>query len=323
MSAVTYRPATLDDAALASDVMTAAYPPFPQDPVLTRYRWERVRTGYEFARYLAERDGQAIAFLGWIHGPWEKLPERHCEVEVWLDQAQHELGLVSEMWSWIAEQALDEHPGILLAYCGEDEPVMLDSLAALGYTRERAEKVWELDLNAHGSRLRAEAAQAGARLEPSGIQLTTVAAWDCQDKLQRLYEMDSITRQDIPSTMPILTESFDDFERRMNGPDRRLDRTWIAVDGDRPVAMSYLRFPPVRGRVWTGYTASHPDYRGRGLARAVKLQSLAQAVELGVPVVGTDNDAENVAMLHINETLGYVRRPGYVEHHKRVTNTRA
>ena len=83
--------------------------------------------------------------------------------------------------------------------------------------------------------------------------------------------------------------------------------------------MSYLKFPPVRGTVWTGYTCTHPDYRGRGIARAVKLQSLAQAAQLGVPVVCTDNDAENAPMLHINEMLGYVRRPGFVEHHKRVT----
>jgi len=62
VSAVTYRPATLDDAALASDVMTRAYPSLPQDPVLTRYRWERVRSGYESARFLADRGGEPIAF---------------------------------------------------------------------------------------------------------------------------------------------------------------------------------------------------------------------------------------------------------------------
>ena len=323
MSAVTYRPATLDDAALTSDVMTRAYPSLPQDPVLTRYRWERVRSGYESARFLAARGGEPIAFLGWIHGPWAKLPERHCEVEVWLDQSQHELELVTEMWSWIADRAMAEDPGLLLAYCGEDEPVMLDSLAALGYKREGAEKVWELDLKTHGARLRAEATGTRAQAEAAGIRLTTLADWDAEDKVKRLYELDSITRQDIPSTMPILTESLEDFERRMRGPDRRPDRTWIALDNDRAVAMSYLRFPPVRGLVWTGYTASHPEYRGRGFARTVKLQSLSQAVDLGVPIVGTDNDATNAAMLHINEKLGYLRRPGFVEHHKRVTSTGA
>src|SRR5437870_11581108 len=149
-----------------------------------------------------------------VHGPWAKLPERHCEVEVWLDQSQHELELVTEMWSWIADRAMAEDPGLLLAYCGEDEPVMLDSLAALGYKREGAEKVWELDLKTHGARLRAEATGTRAQAEAAGIRLTTLADWDAEDKVKRLYELDSITRQDIPSTMPILTESLEDCERR-------------------------------------------------------------------------------------------------------------
>ena len=84
--------------------------------------------------------------------------------------------------------------------------------------------------------------------------------------------------------------------------------------------MSFLRFPPVRGHVWTGFTCSHPDYRGRGIARAVKLQSLAQAIELGIPSVRTGNDSENAPMLHINEALGYHSRPGFASFVKRVSN---
>jgi RimJ/RimL family protein N-acetyltransferase len=122
----------------------------------------------------------------------------------------------------------------------------------------------------------------------------------------------------VPHTLPIVTEAFEDFERRVRAPDRRDDRWWIACDGDRVIAMSYLKYPPVRGTVWTGFTCADREYRGRGVARAVKLQSLAQAVVLGVPEVQTDNDSENAPMLHINETLGYERRPGWVEHHKRV-----
>jgi RimJ/RimL family protein N-acetyltransferase len=94
---------------------------------------------------------------------------------------------------------------------------------------------------------------------------------------------------------------------------------WIALLADQPVAMSFLKFPPVRGRVFTGFTCSDRDHRGRGIARAVKLQTLAQAFELGVTAVYTDNDSENAPMLHINETLGYQLRPGLVEHLKRVT----
>src|SRR5256885_16884406 len=88
------------------------------------------------------------------------------------------------------------------------------------------------------ARLRAEAADTRVNAEAAGIRLTTLAEWDAEDKVRRLYELDSITRQDIPSTVPILTESLEDFERRMRGPDRRPDRTGIALDAGRPVARS-------------------------------------------------------------------------------------
>ncbi|HEY8816762.1 MAG TPA: hypothetical protein VIP57_16895, partial [Candidatus Dormibacteraeota bacterium] len=65
-------------------------------------------------------------------------------------------------------------------------------------------------------------------------------------------------------------------------------------------------------------TCTHPAYRGRGLARGIKLQTLAQAAKLGIPAVLTDNDSENAPMLHINETLGYDERRGFISFVKRV-----
>lgn len=318
---VTYRPATLDDAALAADIMTAAYPPMPQDPVMLRERWGWTRDGYRVARLIAWRQGRAIAFLGWIHGPWEKLPERHCEVEVWLAREEMDSGLLREMWEWIGEQAIADGAHLLLAYAGEDEPEALEVLAALGYRRERFEKVWELDLRRHGQRLVEEAAAAREAMAGQGIRLVTLAAWDDPAKVEKLHTLNERAVQDVPHTVPIVPETVHEFEQRLRAPDRPHDRYWIALEGDRPVAMSYLKYPPVRGTVWTGFTAAAREFRGRGIARAVKLQTLAQAVTLGVPDVRTDNDSTNAPMLRINERLGYEPRPGFVEHHKRVTNT--
>jgi RimJ/RimL family protein N-acetyltransferase len=315
---LTYRPARPEDAEVASDVMSAASPFLPQDPVLTRFRWENPRLGYVYTRFLAYREDPAIAFLGSVHAPWEKLPDRHCEVEVWLDRSLHDRRLVDELYRWIETKAIEQGALLLLTYCGEDEPEVLAALEALGYSRERTEKLWELDLLTKGPALVEQAAAARSHMDGEGIHLLTVAQWTDPDPLRKLYELNERTVQDVPHTLPIVREQFEDFEKRVHAPDRRSDRWWIGVDGDRPVAMSFLKFPPVRGSVWTGYTCTDPAYRGRGIARAVKLQSLAQAVELGVPLVRTDNDAENAPMLHINERLGYVRRPGFVEHHKRV-----
>jgi mycothiol synthase len=319
MITVTYRPAELKDAELAADLMTASYPSMAQDPVITRMRWENPRRGFTYGRFIVERNGAPIAYLSWIHGPWQEVEDGHCEVEVYLDRAALDRDLLIELFTWIGDRAEAEGPRLLMAYCGEDEPEMLEAFAALGYRRERTERVWELDLKAHGSRLTGEAAEARDRMAATGLQSHTLAGWLDADRVRKLYELSERTAQDVPHTLTIVREALEDFEKRLGAPDRPHDRFWIAFDGDKPVAMSYLKFPPVRGDVWTGYTCTDPEYRGRGLARGIKLQTLAQAVELGVPLVYTGNDSENAPMLHINEKLGYRGRPGFVEHHKRVT----
>jgi hypothetical protein len=170
--AVTYRPASLDDAEFAADVM---HPVYPTDPLVTRFRWENPRKGYEAGRFIAEESGVPIAFLAWLHGPWAKLPERHCEIEVWLERSRLDAQLLVDLWSWIEAEAVAQGSLLLLAYAGEDEPETLAALASLGYTRERSEKVWILDLKRHGARLVDEAAAARKTTEGSGIRLLTVA----------------------------------------------------------------------------------------------------------------------------------------------------
>jgi RimJ/RimL family protein N-acetyltransferase len=61
----------------------------------------------------------------------------------------------------------------------------------------------------------------------------------------------------------------------------------------------------VRGVPWTAYTGTRRSVRGRGIARALKYQSMAQAIEVGYTRVRTSNDAENPAILRINAKMGY------------------
>jgi hypothetical protein len=132
MSDLIYRPAGIDDAELAADLMTASYPAMAQDPVITRMRWENPKRGFAYGRFIAERDGKPVAFLDWVHGPWEQVEDGHCEVSVYLDRAALDRELLIEMFTWIGGLAAAQQSRLLLAYCGEDEPEMLEALAALG-----------------------------------------------------------------------------------------------------------------------------------------------------------------------------------------------
>lgn len=53
--------------------------------------------------------------------------------------------------------------------------------------------------------------------------------------------------------------------------------------------------------------------RGKGVARALKCETVMQAIALGVTRVRTDNDGQNAPILHINETMGYRRRPDMIQ----------
>jgi len=318
VSSPVIRPLAMDEAALAADLMTAAYPSEGQDPVLTAYRWAHPRAGWVHGRFVAELDGTPAAYLEWQHGAWEQLPERHCWVEVWLDLAYMDEGVLDELWAWIEEAAAADGARTLNAACAENEPEVLRVLAARGYDRKRTERVWTLDLRKHGPRITEDARAARERMGAAGIELATLDRLKDPDRFHKLHDLNELMRQDVPHTGPLLPQTLDDFMHRVASPSTPSDRWWVALDSGQPVAVSYLSYPPVRGPVWTSFTGSHPGYRGRGIARAVKLQSLAQAVELGIEEVRTDNDSENKPMLHINETLGYELMPGYVSFEKRL-----
>ena len=319
MTSPTIRPLRPDEAQLAADLMTASFPREPQDPVLTAYRWEHPRSGWKHGRFVAELDGTPVGYLEWSHGSWKQLPERNGWVEVWLDLARMDERLLDELWGWIENAIAQEGARVLNAACGEDEPEMLKVLEARGYVRKSTERVWTLDLGKHGARLSADAAAARERMKAAGIELTTLDQWHHPERFQKLHVLNELMRQDTPHISPILPQTLDDFMTRVGSPSTPSDRWWIALDGDEPVAMSYLAYPPVRGIVWTSWTGAHPAYRGRGIATAVKLQTLAQAVELGIAEVRTDNDSSNKPMLHINETLGYELMPGYAGFEKRLS----
>jgi GNAT superfamily N-acetyltransferase len=318
MATLVCRPAKLEDAELASDMITASYPELPEDPVLKRYFWAHPRTEWRTERFIAELDGKPVALVGWTHGPWEQVPARNCYVEVYIDRARLGTDLAMSLIERMATGAQSDGAEVLETQVVEDEAEMIEALGRLGFERDRIEKVWELNLAKHGERLVAEGQAARAKAQGQGIEMLTLADWNEPDSLRKLHALAVLTRRDMPTSYPLPPQPYESFVERMNTPDRRTDRVWVASDAGNPVALSFLRFPPVRGHVWTGYTCTHPDYRGRGLARGVKLQTLAQAASLGIPLVLTDNDSENAPMLHINQTLGYDARPGFISFVKRV-----
>ena len=80
----------------------------------------------------------------------------------------------------------------------------------------------------------------------------------------------------------------------------RCNRIWVAVLDGEPIGYSYLAYRP--SLVETGFPGVVREHRSKSLARALKLETLFQALDLGVTVVETDNDSENAPILHITRS---------------------
>ena len=137
--------------------------------------------------------------------------------------------------------------------------------------------------------------------------------------MRKIHEMNWEAEQDVPTTVPHVPYPLDITEKWLDSPALRPDRIWLARVGDDIVGISMLAYPPTVGHVWTDWTGTARKIRGKGVARALKLETVAQAIAAGVKRVRTANDGENAPILHLNEEMGYVRIPGWIQYHRQAS----
>jgi RimJ/RimL family protein N-acetyltransferase len=311
------RPLRLDDAHRVAELLTRCRPADPEDPEVLRHRWASFQLAWFHDRSAVVVGGEAVGVAMAWHAPWEAEPER---VGRWsLGLVPEVTGLADDVISQVEARLRAEGALAFSSGAREDEDWLLGALSRRRYHRDHLERAWELDLVAHRDRLLKVTAECRARMAEQGVRMATLdRVADQPDFWARLTTFYAETMDDEPHSTPVHAMSEAEVTSELTGPDIRPDRVWLAF-GEREIAgLSHLTYPPVRGHSWTGFTATGRAFRGQGIARAVKMESLAQAIELGVRTVRTDNDERNAPMLHINDTLGYVAIPSWVAYLKDV-----
>ncbi|WP_030238480.1 GNAT family N-acetyltransferase [Streptomyces sp. NRRL S-350] len=198
-----------------------------------------------------------------------------------------------------AERHLAEHGVTELYTWLDDEPASLAFGAARGYEIGRAAQFGGLDLTR-------PLPPAPAR--PAGVELRPATDWAADPRPLFLVEADAI--RDEPGEVPMDALEYENWLRSdWAWPDLDLGLTVVAVVDGEPAAFTMAKTDGV-DRYWSAFTACRREFRGRGLSKLAKRESLRLAAAAGYRSAYTSNDETNAPMLAINEWLGYERCAG-------------
>ncbi|WP_433548363.1 N-acetyltransferase family protein [Streptomyces sp. CA-294286] len=126
------------------------------------------------------------------------------------------------------------------------------------------------------------------------------------DDPRPLYEADAEVARDEPGSVPVSLDDYDDW-RRTTWDAPLLDRapTTLVQADDGRVAAFTLAHVDGRTRYASGMTGVREEFRGLGLAKAAKADSLRRARAAGYLEAYTGNDDVNAPMLAVNRWCGY------------------
>ncbi len=278
-----------------------------------RYRDATLEPRVRMVRMVAETETNMVVGAGQLMHIWWAYHPRRYLMRLEVDPAwqHHGIGsalfdrLLAELTSWGADLVRTEAPSL--------RPAALAFLEHRGFREWR--RRWESSLDV-ATAIVDKLVEAHERVLSGGITITTYADEATRRGGQlahEVYTADTLFGSDEPA------QAIDDgsdamsFERfaatQLDSPDVLPSAHFLALDEERIVGVSRLRRDSRHADVlYQEFTGTHPEYRGRGIAQALKLRTVQYARENGYRQIRTSNDSTNAPMLHINDAIGFKRK---------------
>ncbi|MCX7860061.1 MAG: GNAT family N-acetyltransferase [Chloroflexus sp.] len=310
---ITIRPfqGTETDYQAMATVYSALVPDAPLNAVEWRVRDELHHPQLALYRVIGELNGTAAGYAEYYQPTW-CADSDHIEALVYVHPAYQGQGLGVALWQHTQQAWQALRPRYVLARVREDWHAGLAFVARRGFREDRRVWVSRLDLAGfdptpfHG---------AIERVTGQQIELHSFATLATADAnfWRKLYEFERQTTGDMPSAFPVAIPAYEQWIK-LYQPDHGAlwAGSFAAIADGQVVGISTLETLDNDTDLEVGFTAVHREYRGRGIALALKLCAIEYARSLGASGIRTDNDSTNLPMWHINQRLGFQRGPVWI-----------
>jgi len=305
------RPFTPDDYPALARIASAAFPDYPASAEEKEFGDSRRDPRCRLARWLVEREGRTVGYGEYIQRSSAYHPRRfHLNVVVEPDNQG--MGLGRALYEQVMSALAPFDPLSVRARTREDRVRSVRFLQDRGFIEDMRAFESRLDVAAFDP---APYAEAVSRARALGIEFKTLRELeDVPGHWQKHYEMGEELAADVPSAEPrTRVEKAVWMSARIQNPGLLRDAYLIAVKDKEYVGVTMLKASGGSGDLHTGLTGVKREYRRQGIALALKLRAITWAKQNGYPRIKTWNEANNRGMLGINERLGFVKQPAWLD----------
>ena len=305
------RPFTPEDYPAIARIASAAFPEYSSSAEEMEFGDSRRDPKCRHGRWLAERDGRAVGYGEYGQRSSSYHPRRFL-LEVTVEPDSQGLGLGKALYERVMSALEPFDPLSVRAQVRADRARTVRFLEERGFVEDMRSFESRLDLAAFNPALWADAA---GRVRALGIGFKTLGELEgVPGHWRKHHDMGEEIAADVPSAEARTPVEKDVWRSALlKNPGLVRDAYLFAVKDGEYVGVSMLRSSQSDNDLTTGLTGVRLPYRRQGVALALKIGTLAWAKRNGYSQVKTWNEANNRGMLGINERLGFVRQPAWLD----------
>jgi GNAT superfamily N-acetyltransferase len=283
--------------------------------------WENLMKDAALLRVTVEAPDGTVAAIGDIGQGFTPRPDGSQFIGMTVLADHRRKGIGGAMLSALEDEARRRKVPKLLAGANEGEKFALEWALGHGY-REIGRRIASFVELAKFEP--AQFAEAVGRTNAAGIVIKSftealegLGAAGQEKWWRALYAAESPMWEDIPFATPTPHWPWDRFYEASTSPRMMHDLSLVAYAGNEIAGFTTTGKSKERDG-WTWMTGTAREHRGRGVARALKVEMLTRAKKKGLRAIGTTNDEPNKSMRVINAKLGYQMLPAHVELEKQL-----
>jgi len=270
---------------------------------------------YFFKRFIIKSNSNYVA-TGFICEPWWSFKEGKLHFDIAVLKEYRRKGIGSNFFEFI-ETIFKDKGGYKLNITTKED-----------YTDGRVflkNRDFEIVLREPASKLKIDEfdyskfVDLEERVKSSGIEIHPLSTLENIDKdwQKNLFQLYNAVIVDVPSNDLLTERTFEQFKKiRFEAPGFNPDSFFVALDNKKYVGLSSLWIQLNKPKeYWTDLTGVIRSHRRKGIASALKIQTIRYVKENGGISIETDNE-ENNPMFGLNKSLGFVPMPAWLTYEK-------